>query len=400
MTIQTQMPAAGAEAIAANLDARAATVAAIAAAHADAVDRDGRFPAEAVTAMRTQRLLGAAIPVELGGEGASIRTLADICYALGKACASSAMIFAMHHTKIACLIRHGQGDPCQDAILRRIADEQLLMASSTTEGNTGGNVRASAAAIQREGERVRLDRAATVISYGAQADGVVTIARRADDATASDQVLCVFLKEDYTLERLNGWETLGMRGTCSDGFRLLADARVEQVLAARYADIHGQTMTPVSHILWSSAWAGVAANAVEKTQAFTRTAMRGAGGVAPPGAVHYARAVSTLKQARALISQAVERFEAATGNAAALSAMDFQTAITMLKVEVSDLAVATVMSAMRANGLSGYRLDGDFALGRQLRDILSAPIMIHNDRIIANLATATLMTPVAASLRD
>lgn len=400
MTIQTQMPAAGAEAIAANLDARAATVAAIAAAHADAVDRDGRFPAEAVTAMRTQRLLGAAIPVELGGEGASIRTLADICYALGKACASSAMIFAMHHTKIACLIRHGQGDWCQDAILRRIADEQLLMASSTTEGNTGGNVRASAAAIQREGERVRLDRAATVISYGAQADGVVTIARRADDAAASDQVLCVFLKEDYTLERLNGWETLGMRGTCSDGFRLLADARVEQVLAARYADIHGQTMTPVSHILWSSAWAGVAANAVEKAQAFTRTAMRGAGGVAPPGAVHYARAVSTLKQARALISQAVERFEAATGNAAALSAMDFQTAITMLKVEVSDLAVATVMSAMRANGLSGYRLDGDFALGRQLRDILSAPIMIHNDRIIANLATATLMTPVAASLRD
>jgi len=32
--------------------------------------------------------------------------------------------------------------------------------------------------------------------------------------------------------------------------------------------------------------------------------------------------------------------------------------------------------------------------------VLSAPIMIHNDRILANLATATLMAPVAASLRD
>lgn len=400
MTIQKDAIFAGSESLGADLGARAAAVASIAAAHAGSVDSEGRFPTEAMDAIRSHRLLGAAIPIELGGEGASLRTLADICYALGRACASTAMIYAMHQTKLACLIRHARGDAWQDGLMRRIADEQLLMASSTTEGNNGGNVRASAAAIQRDGDRVRLDRAATVISYGAQADGVVTIARRADDAAASDQVLCVFLKEDYTLERLSGWETLGMRGTCSDGFRLVADAKAEQVLSARYADIHGQTMTPVSHILWSSAWAGVAAGAVEKAQAFTRTAMRGAGGVAPPGALHYARAVSTLKQARALISQAIERFDAAAGNPAALSAMDFQTAITMLKVEVSELAVTTVMSAMRANGLSGYRLDGDFAVGRQLRDILSAPIMIHNDRIVANLATATLMTPVAASLRD
>jgi acyl-CoA dehydrogenase len=40
-----------------------------------------------------------------------------------------------------------------------------------------------------------------VISYGAQADGVVTVARRSAEAGPSDQVLCVFLREDYTLER-------------------------------------------------------------------------------------------------------------------------------------------------------------------------------------------------------
>src|SRR3954454_5560218 len=146
--------------------------------------------------------------------------------------------------------------------MRRIADEQLLLASSTTEGQGGGNVRSSAAAVEPDGGRVTLERAATVISYGAQADGIVTVARRAADAGASDQVLCVLLKEDYDLEHLNGWEALGMRGTCSAGFRLRARFRPEQVLSARYADIHGQTMTPVSHLLWSSAWAGIAAGAV------------------------------------------------------------------------------------------------------------------------------------------
>ncbi|EHP89971.1 acyl-CoA dehydrogenase family protein, partial [Methylorubrum extorquens] len=124
----------------------------------------------------------------------------------------------------------------------------------------------------------------------------------------------------------------------------------------------------------------------------------GAGGVAPPGALHYARAVSSLKQARALVTQALDTFEGAEGDPAALAGLDVQTALTMLKVEVSELAVATVSSALRANGLAGYRQDGAFSIGRALRDILSAPIMIHNDRILANLATATLMSPVAASL--
>ena len=72
----------------------------------------------------------------------------------------------------------------------------------------------------------------------------------------------------------------------------------------------------------------------------------------------------------------------------------------MLKVEVSELAVTTVMSAMRCQRSFRLSPTASSPSARQLRDILSAPIMIHNDRIVANLATATLMTPVAASLRD
>ena len=58
------------------------------------------------------------------------------------------------------------------------------------------------------------------------------------------------------------------------------------------------------------------------------------------------------------------------------------------------------MSAMRACGLSGYRNDGEFSIGRHLRDMLSSPIMINNDRILANVATASLMSGVPTRLRD
>ncbi|WP_018260297.1 acyl-CoA dehydrogenase family protein [Methylobacterium sp. WSM2598] len=378
---------------------RALVVAGIAAAHAEAVDRDARYPAEAMAAAKQQRLLGLTVPRELGGEGASLAAAADVCYALGRACASTAMIYAMHLTKVACIVDHGRGQPWQEGLLRRLCAEQLLLASSTTEGQGGGNVRSSAAAIERDGDAVTLDRAATVISYGAEADGIVTTARRAPDAAASDQVLAVFLKEDYTLERLSGWETLGMRGTSSIGFRLRARGGADQILAVPYARIHAESMTPVSHILWSSAWAGIAAGAVERAQAFTRQAARGAGGQMPPGAAHYGRAAASLRSLRALITEGIARY-AAAGEAGSLGSLDFQTAITMLKVDTSELALAAVSSAMRACGLAGYRQDGPFSIGRALRDILSAPIMIHNDRITANLAATALLSTVPASLRD
>ena len=55
---------------------------------------------------------------------------------------------------------------------------------------------------------------------------------------------------------------------------------------------------------------------------------------------------------------------------------------------------------MRACGLAGYRNDGEVSLGRHLRDVLSAPIMINNDRILANLAGSMLVADVPQSIRS
>jgi acyl-CoA dehydrogenase len=379
---------------------RTAAVAAIAAADAAEVDRDGRFPRAAIDAARKERLLGAQIPAAFGGYGASIFDITDMCYALGRACSSTAMIFAMHQTKVACLVRHGTGSQWHETLMRRVAAEQLLLASSTTEGQNGGNIRSSAAAIHRDEAGISLVRNATVISYGAQADGIVTIARRAGDAAASDQVLIAFTKDNYTLERSLEWETLGMRGTCSAGFELKATGVPEQIFPESYDKIHAQTMTPVAHLCWSSVWAGIAASAVERAQAFTRKAARGAGGQMPPGAAHFTSAKMSLTKLRAMITAMLDTYTNHEHDERALSSLDFQSSINLLKVEASELAVSTVMHAMRACGLSGYRNDGDFSVGRQLRDILSSPLMINNDRILSNIATASLMSAIPAGLRD
>lgn len=74
----------------------AAEVGAVAAAHADAHDRDATFVSEAYDAMRANGYLRLAVPQDLGGLGASIR---QVCYAqaeLARHDGATALAVAMH----------------------------------------------------------------------------------------------------------------------------------------------------------------------------------------------------------------------------------------------------------------------------------------------------------------
>jgi acyl-CoA dehydrogenase len=383
-----------------DIDSRVDEVVTTAARHAPEVDEQARFPQEALAAAKSQRLLGIMVPRELGGEEADISAVADICYRLGRACGSTALIYAMHQVKLACLIDPIRTNRWQQQLLRRVAEEQLLLASSTTEGAAGANIRSSAAAIVQQGSRITLDRSATCVSYGAAADAIVTTARRAEDAAASDQVLVVFMKEDYTLEPIVPWNVLGMRGTASVGYRLKATGALDQILPEPYAKIHVRGMVPAAGITWSAAWAGIAADAVERARQFSRAAARHSEGRLPPGAAHLTQALGQLENLRALIASAARRYEQVRRDEHLVEAPDFQTAMTLLKVNASELALGIVMNCLRACGLSGFRTDSEFSICRNLRDILSSPIMINNDRILASLGGFSLMSQVPDRLID
>ena len=377
---------------------RAERAAEIAASHAADVDARARFPEEAIAALKAEKLFGIMVPTSLGGEGASVADVVDICYRLGRACSSTGMIYAMHQVKAACIVYHGMDSAWHREFMGRMVSNQLLLASSTTEGKGGGDVRSSEAPVEESDGRITLVRDASVISYGLEADAVVTTARRNAGADASDQVLVVLEKKNYSLERTGGWDTLGMRGTCSAGFSLKAVGSPEQIMPVPYSIIHTQTMVPTAHLMWAGNWAGIAAGAVEKARKFMRKAQRA--GNLPPGVPHFTKSLASLRSLRALIAASLARYEAIAHDAKSLGQLDFQTAIALLKVDASELAVETVMAAMRATGLTGYRNDSDASVGRSLRDVLSAPIMINNDRILTSLAASTILSETPTSIRD
>jgi len=105
-----------------------------------------------------------------------------------------------------------------------------------------------------------------------------------------------------------------------------------------------------------------------------------------------------LQTLRAMLASTLRNYQEAQSDERKLSSLEFQSQITLLKVQASELAVGIVLGALRAAGLAGYRNDSEFSIGRQLRDVLSAPLMIHNDRMLANATPATLMLPLPTSI--
>ncbi len=358
---------------------------------ADAVDRDARFPHEAIAAMREARMLGAAVPRELGGRGATIAELAETCELLGRACASTAMIYAMHQIEVVCLVRHALASPFFRDYLADLARSEWLIASATSEAGIGGDLRQSVCAVEQVGARCRVAKQAPVISYGEEADDILLTARRSPDATAADQVLVLVRKRDTQLIRTAEWDSLGMRGTRSSGFALEAAFSLDHVVPVPFADIANQTMLPVSHVLWTSLWLGLASDAVGRARAFVRAAARRTPGTAPPSALRLAEMVVDLSAMRATVHQGLADFEAARNDPDTLSSLGFALRMNNLKVSASAMAPAIVARALGVCGISGYRCDSPHSMGRHLRDAYGAALMISNDRVLSANAAMLLV---------
>ncbi len=367
----------------------------VAAKHAADVDARSRFPSETLAALRAARLLSAPIPPALGGGGFDLRQHAEICATLAKACGSSAMVLAMHYVQLACIVRHGREQPYWREFLRECAERQYLLGSLTSENGTFGEMRASLCAVQRAPEGFVLEKDATTGSYCAQADAILVTARRDRTAPETDQVLVCVRRADARLEPTGTWDALGMRGTCSPGYRLHARGGAQQILSEPFADIAVQTMVPYSHVLWSSLWWGLAADALGRAGEYVRDLARRHLGSLPANAVPLAHAAAQLEALRHHwlgVAAEIDALAAAQGeDRRVLNTIEWALKLNHLKVAASEASARIVHEALQVTGLLGYKNDSPYSVGRQYRDVLSASLMISNGRLLAKNASMLLV---------
>jgi acyl-CoA dehydrogenase len=355
----------------------------VAGPNADAVDREARFPVEAVTALREAGALSAFVPTDLNGDGASFQAIATACFELGRRCGATAMVFAMHQIQIACMARHLEGSPWFEGYLREVVEKQLLVASITSEVGTGGDMGKSVAAVSEPVDGVAgFEKQAPTVSYGGHADAFLTTVRRAPDAEPGDQVLVLTRAEQMKLDPQGSWDPLGMRGTCSPGFVATANFPVEQIMATPFSQISSESMTPISHILWSHVWLGVATDAFDRARAFVRAAAKRKPGEPLPAAIRLSELMSELSLLRAEVSLALREYcDVADSDRPRLSEMATILRFNNLKIAASEQAPRVCQAAMGVCGIVGYKNDTPFSVGRHLRDSMSACLMVANERI-------------------
>jgi acyl-CoA dehydrogenase len=366
----------------------------VAAAHAADVDAKARFPQETLEALRRVRALSAPIPRELGGLGCNMRQLAELCSTVAQACGSSGMVLAMHYIQVACIARHGLQSTFFRNYLAELVNEQYLIASMTSEVGTFGETRTSICAVERSGGRFKLDKDATTGSYCAHADAILVTCRRASDAASSDQVLVLVRKGDYRITQTTSWDTMGMRGTCSPGFKLESSGPEEQIVPGSFADSSAQTMVPYSHILWSSLWWGIAASAIARAAEFVRAAARKNPGTVPSTATRLAEASTQLQAMRhnwLALANEFDDINTRPNGRQDLMSIGWALKMNNLKINASETAPQLVHAALQITGIMGYKNDSKFSLGRHYRDTLSASLMISNDRIASKSASMLLV---------
>lgn len=362
----------------------------VAAAAADDVDRKARFPSEAVESLKEANLLSCSLPVSLGGGSVRIAELASVARAIGGACSSAAMVFAMHHTQALTLAHHGSTGEIAE-LTASIAGQEALLASATTEISTGGDVRSSTCAVLVDGDEVTLEKNAPVISYAEYADYICATARRGPDSPANDQVLLVCPLADTALEKTSTWDVLGFRGTCSPGFLLKSRTSSKNIVPVDYSTISEYTMLPSSHTLWASVWLGIADAALGKARQVMRKSARPGGSNRDVIAAKLADLTGVHQRFESLVMREVQRYDEFLRSGESEPTVGFTIAMNNLKLGASTAVVDVVVGALQLIGINGYREDHEASMSRLLRDSFGPQLMVSNDRIRANNAQLAFM---------
>ena len=160
-----------------------------------------------------------------------------------------------------------------------------------------------------------------------------------------------------------------------------------------FATVAAESMVPISHVLWSHLWLGIAEDAFDRARAFVRAAARRSPGTPPPAAQRLSRVLAELSMLRAGVDSGLRDFLelSATPDRDGLSTLSAGLRFNNLKLATSERAVDVCRGALDVCGIVGFKNDTPFSVGRHLRDAMSAPLMIANERIQANNAGLLLI---------
>ncbi len=225
-------------------------------------DANKLFASENYNLLRDNQFFKIAIPEELGGSGASFEEVCNVIREIGQHCGSTALSYSMHTHPVALnVFKHLRGDEKATATLRKIADNDLIIAGTGANDWLGSS-----------GEMIEVDGGYQVSAHkhfvsgspGAQ----VFVTSAGYEGENGPEVLhfaIPFSSEGITHH--SNWDTLGMRATGSNDITLDKVFVPEAAIVARRPAGEWHPMwnviIPTAMPLIMSAYVGLADAAVK-----------------------------------------------------------------------------------------------------------------------------------------
>lgn len=367
-------------------------------------ERDGAAPHDAFDAFRSQGLLGLTVPVELGGEGATLSQAASVARHIARIDGGLAHALGYHHVWlwfVAAYGVHGPGGEAARALARRTAEDGLVWASiGSAFGGSGGTV--------RDGGAYRVSAQRGFATGAPLADLLFTQSVLADDGRMRIWAVPTG-REGVTVH--GGWDPVGQRLSASpgielDGVRVTDDDLVAIVNPPQEHPLPLQSlMVPAFQALFAWLSVGIAEGALLQARDYVRT--HGRPWVHSPAAraeedVHIAaglgRHVAAVSGAAALVREAAaELDELAADPSAATPERRGAVAevIAAAKVHAHHVGLEAASAVFDATGARSA--SASFGLDRHWRNLrtltLHDPVAHKHEELGRYFLSGTLPTP-------
>ena len=181
--------------------------------HAAEIDREARFPLEAVRKMGELGMLGIPFPQEYGGAGAGMLGHCLLMEELGRACTSTATVVGAHVALGAMAIYLDGTAEQKERYLRRLIAGGQIAAFALTEPEAGSDASAIQTTAERHGGHYRLNGRKIYITNGNVADVVVVFAVTDRALGARGGVTAFIVESGFPgFAVCRAFDTMGIRG--------------------------------------------------------------------------------------------------------------------------------------------------------------------------------------------
>jgi alkylation response protein AidB-like acyl-CoA dehydrogenase len=232
--------------------------------NAERVDAEGIFPRDNLNALARAGWNGVLLPKKLGGLGLDHVAFAIAAEEIGRACASTALVYVMHVGAAQTIALYGNDDQKKRWLVP--AREGLIGTYSTSEKASGGHWWFNFSEAARDGDDYRVTAEKSFTTSSGKADYYV-LQTRTPGAKGPTEISFFIVDGKSPGIHPGKWDALGVHGNHSGPIRYDAVKVARRDLLGKEnegKDIIYHGVSPVYLIGLGAAWHGVARGALEE----------------------------------------------------------------------------------------------------------------------------------------